>query len=403
MHCTRKVTESIYWIGASDRRLALFENIFPIKRGVSYNSYFIDDEKTAVVDTVDAAVSKQFYENIEYLLNGRALDYLIVNHMEPDHSANIEELFRRFPEVKIVCSLKAMHMISAFFREDITEKCIAVKEGDTLSLGTHELYFVMAPMVHWPECMVSYESSEKVLFSADAFGTFGALNGNIFDDEAAFDSEAMQDARRYYTNIVGKYGMPVQTLLKKAATLEIEVIAPLHGLVWRKNPGVLIEKYDKWSRYEAEEQAVMIVYASMYGNTANAADVMAVRLAEEGIKDIAVYDVSNTDLSELIAETFRCSHIVLACPTYNSGIYPLMEHYLLDMKALNVQNKVVGLIENGSWAVTSGTQMRKILEEMKNMTILDPVVTMDSSLKKENEETMEKLKEEICRTLNPAE
>lgn len=399
MKCTRKITENIFWIGGNDRRLALFENIFPIKRGVSYNSYFIRDDKTAVIDTVDAAISKLFFENIEYLLNGRSLDYLIVNHMEPDHSANIEEIVRRYPDVTIVCSVMAEKMMGNFFNETIVKKCMLVKEGDKISLGTHELNFVMAPMVHWPECMVSYESSEKVLFSADAFGTFGAINGNVFDDEVELDSEVMRDARRYYTNIVGKYGQQVQALLKKSAALDIKMIAPLHGLVWRKNLDILLEKYDKWSKYEPEEKAVMIVYASMYGNTENAADILAVKLAEEGVKNIVVYDVSNTDLSELIAETFRCSHLVLACPTYNSGIYPLMEHYILDMKALNVQNRIVGLIENGSWAPTAGNQMKKIIEEMKNMTVLDHILRLDSTLAESKEDDMESLKEAICKSL----
>ena len=371
MYNVRKVTEDIVWVGASDRRLALFENIFPIPRGVSYNSYVLLDEKTVLLDTVDASVAGQFFENLEHVLDGRKLDYLIVNHMEPDHCAMIGDLVRRYPEVQVVGNTKTFGMIKQFFGTDFAERAVTVKEGDTLVTGAHTLHFVMAPMVHWPEVMVTYDEKDKVLFAADGFGTFGALNGNIFADEVDFDRDWLDDARRYYTNIVGKYGASVQALLKKASGLEIAVICPLHGPIWRENLGYILEKYQKWSTYEAEDQAVVILYATMYGNTASAADALAGRLAAKGVKKIAVYDVSNTHVSELISEIFRASHVVFAAPTYNGGIYPVMENLLADMKALAVQNKTVALMENGTWAPTTAKQMREKLAELKNVTILD--------------------------------
>ena len=391
MYCTRKVAEDIYWIGGSDRRLPLFENLFPIPRGVAYNSYLIMDEKTVVMDTADASITRQFIENIAHVLNGRPLDYLVVNHMEPDHCANIEELLVRYPEMKIVGNVKTHNMIRQFYDADLEGKTITVKEGDTLSLGKRTLHFFFAPMVHWPEVMVAWEETDKILFSADAFGSFGALNGNIFNDEVNFDRDWLADARRYYTNIVGKYGPQVQNALKKLSALEIQMICPLHGPIWRNDLGYLLDKYDKWSRYEPEDKAVVIMYASMYGNTENAANVLAAELAEAGVKNIAMYDVSSTHVSELIAEVFRCSHLVLAAPTYNNGIYPAMLNFLHDMKALNVQNRTVALLENGSWAPTSAKQVRALLEEMKGMEVLEPVVTVKSSLKEDSLNSIKEL------------
>lgn len=380
MYNVRNVTRDIVWIGASERRLALFENIFPIPRGVSYNSYVLLDEKTVLFDTVDASVAGQFFENLEYVLGERALDYLVVNHMEPDHCAMIGDIVRRYPEVQIVGNAKTFGMMQQFFGTSFAERAVTVKEGETLNTGNHTLHFMMAPMVHWPEVMVSYDEADKVLFSADGFGTFGALNGNIFADELEFDREWLADARRYYTNIVGKYGASVQALLKKAAGLEIAVICPLHGPVWREDLDYILEKYQKWSTYEAEEQAVAILYASMYGNTASAADALAGALAERGVRNIAVYDVSNMHVSELISEIFRVSHLVFATPTYNGGIYPVMENLFADMKALNVQKKTVALMENGTWAAATVKQMREKLAEMKDMTVLDAQVTVKSAM-----------------------
>ena len=388
MYCTRNVTDSIVWVGGNDRRLALFENLFPIPRGVSYNSYLIMDEKTCLMDTADASIRQQFIENVLGTLNGRTLDYLVVNHMEPDHCSNIEELALRFPEMKIVGNAKTLTFIQQFYQLDLSDRFIAVTEKDTLSLGTHELHFVFAPMVHWPEVMMCYESSEKILFSADAFGSFGALNGTLFDDEIELDSEWLNDARRYYTNIVGKFGVQVQNVLKKAAALDIAVIAPLHGNVWRSKIGFILEKYNLWSTYTPEENGVVIVYGSMYGNTENAANVLAVKLAEKGIRNIRLYDVSNTHVSQLIAETFRYSHIVVAAPTYNNEIYPAMYNYLHDMKALNVQKRTFSIMENGTWGPLSGKLMTEFLQGLKEVTILEPKVTIRSAL---NETSMDQL------------
>lgn len=400
MYNVRKVTEDIVWVGASDRRLALFENIFPIPRGVSYNSYVLLDEKTVLLDTVDASVAGQFFENLEHVLDGRKLDYLIVNHMEPDHCAMIGDLVRRYPEVQVVGNTKTFGMIKQFFGTDFAERAVTVKEGDTLVTGAHTLHFVMAPMVHWPEVMVTYDEKDKVLFAADGFGTFGALNGNIFADEVDFDRDWLDDARRYYTNIVGKYGASVQALLKKASGLDIAVICPLHGPIWRENLGYILEKYQKWSTYEAEDQAVVILYATMYGNTASAADALAGRLAAKGVKKIVVYDVSNTHVSELISEIFRASHVVFAAPTYNGGIYPVMENLLADMKALAVQNKTVALMENGTWAPTTAKQMREKLAELKNVTILDTQITIKSAMAPEQEGQLEALADAIVASMD---
>ena len=397
MYNVRKVTEDIVWVGASDRRLALFENIFPIPRGVSYNSYVLLDEKTVLLD---ASVAGQFFENLEHVLDGRKLDYLIVNHMEPDHCAMIGDLVRRYPEVQVVGNTKTFGMIKQFFGTDFAERAVTVKEGDTLATGAHTLHFVMAPMVHWPEVMVTYDEKDKVLFAADGFGTFGALNGNIFADEVDFDRDWLDDARRYYTNIVGKYGASVQALLKKASGLEIAVICPLHGPIWRENLGYILEKYQKWSTYEAEDQAVVILYATMYGNTASAADALAGRLAAKGVKKIAVYDVSNTHVSELISEIFRASHVVFAAPTYNGGIYPVMENLLADMKALAVQNKTVALMENGTWAPMTAKQMREKLAELKNVTILDTQITIKSAMAPEQEGQLEALADAIVASMD---
>ena len=400
MYCTRNVTDCVTWVGGSDRRLALFENLFPISRGVSYNSYLIMDEKTALLDTVDSSVTRVFLENVAHTLNDRSLDYLVVNHMEPDHCANIEELMVRYPEMQVIGNAKTIGMIKQFYDMDLEGRTILVKEGDSICLGSHTLNFYFAPMVHWPEVMVTYESSEKILFSADAFGTFGALNGALFNDEVSFERDWLSDARRYYTNIVGKYGPQVQAALKKLSGLDIALICPLHGPVWRSDVAWLMDKYNHWSLYEPEDKAVVIFYGSMYGNTENAAEALAAKLGEAGVKDIAVYDVSKTHVSDLIAETFRCSHLVFACPTYNAGLYPAMLNFLHDMKALNVQKRTVGLIENGTWAATANKQMAALIGEMKNMEILEPTVTVKSALKEDSMAQIEALKDAILASLN---
>lgn len=400
MHSTRKVTDDLIYVGGSDRRLSRFENLFPIPKGVSYNSYVLLDEKTVLFDTADESISRQYIKNVVHALNGRPLDYMVVQHMEPDHCAMIDDMLRRYPEAKMVCSAKAVGMFAQFYGTDVAARALVVKEGDKLSTGEHTLHFVMAPMVHWPEVMVTYDEKDKILFSADAFGTFGALAGNIFNDEITFDTVWMNDARRYYTNIVGKYGVQVQALLKKAASLDIEMICPLHGPIWRKDLGLLLEKYQKWSTYEPEDKTVMIAYATMYGNTENAANVLAGMLADKGVKNIAMYDVSETDVSELVAESFRCSHLVLAAPTYNSGIQPKMEAYLSDIKALNLQNRTVAVIDNGTWAATAGKQMIGTLEGMKNMTILENTISIKSALAENQLGALEALADELAKQVN---
>lgn len=401
MYCVKAIHPDLYWVGANDRRLALFENVYPISRGVSYNSYVLLDEKTVLLDTVDKSVSDQFFENVAHVLNGRRLDYLIVNHMEPDHCGTIEQLVLRYPEVKIVCNAKTVQMIKQFFTFDIDSRAVLVKEMDTLCTGRHTLAFVMAPMVHWPEAMVTYDTTDKVLFSADAFGTFGAINGNLFADEVNFETEYLDDARRYYTNIVGKYGTQVQTLLRKAATIDIQTICPLHGPVWRKNIGWFIDKYVKWSTYTPEENAVMIAYASVYGNTANVADILASKLADAGVRNVKVYDVSNTHPSVLVAEAFRCSHLVFASTTYNAGIFVTMETLLHDIVAHNLLNRTVALIENGTWAPTAGGLMRKLLSGLRGIDILEDSLTVRSSLKEGQLEALDRMAAAIAASVRP--
>ena len=389
MYCVKKITEDMYWIGASDRRLELFENVYPIPKGVSYNSYVILDEKTVLLDTVDDSVCSQFLENLEHVLDGRTLDYIIVNHMEPDHCASLAEVVIRYPEVKFVGNAKTFTMMKQFFDFDVDNRAVVIKEGDTISTGKHTLAFAMIPMVHWPEAMVTYDAYDKVLYSADAFGTFGALNGNIFADELNFEAEWLEEARRYLTNIVGKYGAQVQSALKKAAALDIEMICPLHGPVWRENLGWFIDKYQKWSTYTPEDHAVLIVYASIYGNTESAVNVLAGKISDAGEKNIAMYDVSKTDPSYILAEAFRCDRIVFACPTYNAGLFPKMETLLSELKAHNFQNRKVAVIENGTWAISAGKQMKEILSSMKNMEIYDNTLTVKSSLKRDQMEELD--------------
>lgn len=403
MHCVRKISDDLYWVGVNDHRLMLFENVHPIPRGVSYNSYLLLDKKTVLFDTVDWAGCRQFLENIKFILNGRKLDYLVINHVEPDHAACINEIILRYPDVKIISNKRAFVFMHQF-GFSVDGKIDQVKEGDTRSFGKHTVTFIAAPMVHWPEVMVTFDTTTGTLFSADAFGSFGAIDGKLFSDEVNFDRDWIDEARRYYTNIVGKYGSAVQLLLKKASAINIKTICPLHGLVWRSNLGYYIDKYQKWSTYEPEEQGALIVYASMYGNTESAAEVLASRLVEKGMKNVVMYDVSRTDVSYLISETFRLSHIVLASVTYNLGIYPPMLNYLEHMKALNVQKRTVAIVENGSWACTSGKLMRKFLEDdMKNMNVLDEQLSLVSSMKDNNTPELETLADAIIASMKKPE
>ena len=396
MQCFRKVTEDLYWVGGNDRQIELFENIFPLAKGVSYNSYLLLDEQTVLFDTADYAIGKQFIENVMSVLNGRNLDYIVVNHMEPDHCSLIGELLLHYPDVKIIGNAKTFPMIEQFFSFDLTGKTLTVKEGDTFCSGKHTFRFIMSPMVHWPEAMMTYDEKDKVLFSADAFGTFNALNGNLFNDELDFNREWLDEARRYYTNIVGKYGPQVQNVLKKASSLDIQMICPLHGPVWRSNLNFIIEKYNLWSRYEPEEKGVMIAYAAMYGNTENMAEILAVMLAEAGVKNIHMHNISKTHVSELISDSFKYSHIVLASPTYNNGIYPLMDNYLEDMKALSLQNRTIAVLGNGSWAPQATKLISAKIKEMKNMRLLEASVTIKSSLKEAQLEELNSLSRQIA-------
>ena len=389
------MTEDLYWVGGNDRRLALFENVYPIPRGVSYNAYVVLDEKTVLLDTVDNSVSPIFFENLAHVLNGRKLDYLIVNHMEPDHAATIEAVVLRYPEVTLVCNKKTAQMMKNFFSFDVDSRVHLVAEMDTLCTGKHTFAFVMAPMVHWPEVMVTYDATTKTLFAADAFGTFGALGGNLYADEVNFQTEWLDDARRYYTNIVGKYGTQVQALLKKAATIEIETICPLHGPVWRKDIGWFIDKYVHWATYTPEEDAVVIAYASVYGNTETAANILAGKLADLGVRNVKVYDVSATHASEIVSECFRASHLVFLSTTYNAGMFVNMENLVHDIVNHNLQNRTIALVENGSWAPTAGGLMRAEFSKLKNCTILDETVTIKSSLKEAQLESMDALAEAI--------
>lgn len=386
MYCVRNVTEDLYWVGANDHRLALFENCFPIPRGVSYNAYCLLDEKTALFDTVDWSACRQLMENLEHVLDGRLLNYLVINHLEPDHAACIEEVLLRYPDVKIISNEKAFMLMRQFGFHVDDHECIEVKEGDTFSFGKHTVTFVFAQMVHWPEAMVTFDLTDGVLFSADAFGTFGALDGKLFADEVNFDRDWLDDARRYLTNIVGKYGPHIQLLLGKAGGIldKIKIICPLHGPVWRKDLMYFIGKYDTWSKYRPEVDGVLIVYASMYGNTEAAAQALASKLCEKGMTNVVMYDVSSTHVSQLISEAFKYSHIVLASVTYNLGIYPAIHNFLMDMKALNVQNRTFALVENGSWACKSGDLMQKFIdEELKNMTVLNERLSLASTLKED--------------------
>ena len=400
MHNTRNISEDVIYVGASDRRLALFENIYPIERGVSYNSYVVLDEKTVLLDTADHSVSREFLENVEYALSGRPLDYLIVNHMEPDHCSVIAEIVLRYPDVRIVGNQKTIQMIRQFYTFDIDSRAHIVKDGDTLTTGRHTFAFAFAPMVHWPEVMVTFDTTNGFLFSADAFGTFGALAGNIYADELDFEGEWLDDARRYYINIVGKYGVQVMNTLKKAAELPIRMILPLHGPIWRENLFWFISKYQTWASYVPEEKGLLIIYSSIYGDTANAVDVLAAKAAEKGVRNIHMYDASKTDASVLVSECFRYSTIVFASPTYNAEIFPKMEMLLIELKAHAFQNRDAAVIENGTWALSAWKKMSEMLSSMKNVSIISPVISIKSSLKEEQLPEIEAMAEALAGSVN---
>ena len=399
MHCVRKVTEDLFWVGGNDKRLHLFENIHPIEDGVSYNSYLLLDEKTVLFDTADWSVGRQFIENVEYVLNGRKLDYMVINHMEPDHCASMEEIILRYPDVKIVSTEKAL-MLMHQFNYTVDENFIQVAEGDTMSFGKHNVVFVEAPMVHWPEAMVTFDTTDGVLFSADAFGSFKSLDGALFADEVDFDGEWINEARRYYTNIVGKYGPEVMDLLKKAQTIDIKIICPLHGPVWRKDIGYILDKYIHWATYTPEEKGVLICYASMYGNTENAAHILATKLHEKGMHKVHMYDVSKTHVSYLIGEAFKYSHLALLSVTYNLNVFPAMDNFVQDMKRLNLQKRVVAVVENRSWAPQASVLINETLDEMKQMTVLNEEVSVLSSVSKMTESELDSLADSIIESMS---
>ena len=396
MFCTRKISDDIIWVGADSRRLALFEGVYKVPRGISYNSYLLLDEKTVLFDTVEHDVAPTFMKNLEGALDGRVLDYIVVHHMEPDHSATLFDTLNKYPGAKVVCNAKTIAMIEQFFGKK--PEHILVKEGDTLSSGKHQLSFVFAPMVHWPEVMMTYDSTAKILFSADAFGTFGALNGAIFADEVDFDRDYLDEARRYYCNIVGKYGPQVQAVLKKASDLDIKTIAPLHGFVWRENLGYYIEKYNLWSSYTPEVKGVMLAYASIYGNTELAANILACRLREAGVP-LVMHDTSVTDHSHILAESFKYSYLVLASPTYNGGAFSTMEHLLRDIAAHGLKNRKIAFIENGTWSAMATKQMKAILEPLAGTEFIPKNLVIKSAIRQNQKDELEALVAEIVESL----
>ena len=387
MYCVRKVTNDLYWVGANDHRLALFENCFPIPRGVSYNSYCLLDEKTVLFDTVDWSACRQLLENLAYVLDGRELDYLLVNHLEPDHAACIEEILLRHPKVKLISNEKAFMLMRQFGFHVDGHECIEVKEGDTFSFGKHTVTFVGAPMVHWPEVMMEYESTDKVLFSADGFGKFGALDT---------DEDWTCEARRYYFNIVGKYGAQVQAVLKKAAGLDIEKICPLHGPILTENLGFYIDKYNTWSSYQPEDEGILVACASIHGNTKKAAELLAEKLKATGVK-VAFTDLCRDDMAEAVEDAFRYSKLVLATTTYNATIFPHMQSFIDHLTARNYQGRTVGMIENGAWAPMAAKVMKKMLETSKNLTYTDTTVTVKCALNDASRAQIDALADELCK------
>ena len=392
MYCTRKVNDDY---GADCRRLALFEGVFGVPDGISFNSYLLTDEKTVLFDTADSAVRRTFRENLTHALAGRELDYIVVHHMEPDHAAELAELAEDYPKAQILCSAMAKTMVGQFFGPETAGRITVIKEGETLCTGRHTLRFVAAPMVHWPEVMMTYDETDRLLLTADAFGCFGALNGALFADEVDFDRDYLDEARRYYTNIVGKYGPQVQAVLKKAAALDIEMLLPLHGFVWREELGYLLGKYDLWSRYEPEVRGVMIAYASVYGGTENAANVLACRLAEKGVR-VKMFDASVTPASYIVSAAFQYSHLVFASTTYNMGIFVTMEQLLHDIAAHALASRRYALIENGSWSPASGRKMQTLLAPLPGWSEVEPVLTVKSALRPDQAAQMERLADNLA-------
>lgn len=383
-----KISDAVVYIGADDKTIDLFESQYVVPNGMAYNSYVILDDKVAVMDTVDNRVTEVWMDNLEKALAGRAVDYLVVQHMEPDHSANIKRLADKYPDMKIVGNVKTFVMMNQFFDCDFADRAVTVKEGDTLALGSHTLQFIMAPMIHWPEVMVTYEQSEKLLFSADGFGKFGTLDT---------DEDWACEARRYYFNIVGKYGAQVQSLLKKAAALDIKMILPLHGPLLKENLGYYIDKYSIWSSYQPEDKGVLIAYASIHGHTAHAAEKLSEMLKAKGLEKVVVSDLSREDMAEVIEDAFRYDRMIVMAASYDGGVFPVMEDFLNHLRSKAYQNRKVAIVENGSWAPTAGRTMKAIIENYKNINLVDKIVTIKSALNKDSEKALEELADEMSK------
>ncbi len=396
MYCVKELRKDLYWVGATDRKISLFENMYPVPDGMSYDSYLFTGEKTVLVDTADKAVARQFFENIAHVLGGRDLDYLIINHMEPDHCATLGDLLLRYPNVRIISNAKVLGMIKQFFDFDPEDRFDTVKENDEIEIGDLRFRFFMTPMVHWPEVMMTYESTGKTLFSADAFGVFGPLDGHIFAEETDYEMDVRAEARRYYSNIVGRYGPQVQAALKKTADLEIEMVCPLHGFIWKEDFPKILSDYEKWSRYEPEVKGCLILVGSIYGNTENAANILAMKLAEKGVRDIKIRDVCSYGVSNILSDAFRYSHIVFASVTHDSFLFEAMENVIHEMTTHNLQNRTIGVIENGSWVAQSGKRITEIVQAMKNMTLIEEKVSLKSSVKEENLAQIEALADRIA-------
>ena len=397
MKCTRKITDDITWIGVDTHPHTLFEGIYPVPRGISYNSYLLIDEKTVLFDTVEQSAAPVFFENLEATLGDLPLDYIVVHHMEPDHSATLFDTLNRHPEATVICNSRALSMMRQFFGK--APKSRVVSEGEVISFGSHKISFTFAPMVHWPEVMMSYLSPEGILFSADAFGSFGALDGSIFADEVSFDRDYLDEAGRYYCNIVGKYGAQVESALRKLAPLDIKIIAPLHGLVWRKDLGYYMEKYRLWSSYTPEVNGALIAYASIYGNTALAANILACKLRELGVPT-RVYDTTVTHHSTILYEAFRHSNLVVASPTYNGEIFPTLESLLRDIVSHNLKNRRVSIIENGTWAPAAAGKIKSMLEPISGTEFVGDALTLRSALTPDSEDDLDRLARAIKCSIN---
>ncbi len=404
MHCEHELAKGLYWIGGDDKRLGIFEGHHPVPHGMAYNNYLLLDEKTVLFDTIDRAVEERFFETLDYLLADRKLDYIVVHHMEPDHSATLGTVAKQHPDAKLICTATCKKLIAQFLGDEIAERAMIVKDGDSLETGTRTLAFALAPMVHWPEVMVTYDVEDKILFSADAFGSFGALDGRLFDDMYDFKNELLDEMRRYYTNIVGKYGTQVNELLNKADTLDIKMVCPLHGPILRDHIDDLKEKYRKWANYEPEDDAVVIAYASVYGGTRDVAEKLAFKLSDAGIHDLALFDLSVTDPSYVLSEAFRASNIVLASVTYNAGVFPKMNELVDCMVDHNLRRRRFSFIQNGSWGPIAGKKMMESIEKIPEAEVVGELFTIKSRMTHEQDGELEALAQAIVNSIrNPEE